>query len=88
MLERTSLLARVLYGAGIRRNDVISIISENRFEFPAITFGAFYLSAIVAPVNITYTERKIELFKMKSYLSLDYMNEIKLKIVTYIFRRA
>lgn len=61
MLEQTSRLARVLHGAGIRQNDVISIISENRFEFPAIVFGAFYLGAIVAPVNITYTERKIKM---------------------------
>lgn len=59
MLDQTSLLARVLHGAGVRQNDVISIISENRFEYPAIVFGAFYLSAVVAPVNITYTERKI-----------------------------
>lgn len=58
MLDQTSLLARVLYGAGVRQNDVISIISENRFEYPAIVFGAFYLGAVVAPVNITYTERK------------------------------
>ncbi|XP_037050002.1 4-coumarate--CoA ligase 1-like [Bradysia coprophila] len=60
MLEQTSLLARVLYGAGIRQNDVVSIVSENRFEFPAIVFGAFYLSAIVAPINTTYTERELK----------------------------
>lgn len=59
LLDHSSLLARVLYGAGIRQNDVISIVSENRFEYPAIVFGAFYLSAIVAPINTTYTERKI-----------------------------
>lgn len=57
MLDQTSLLARVLYGSGVRQNDVISIISENRFEYPSIVFGAFYLSAIVAPVNINYVER-------------------------------
>lgn len=61
MLDQTSLLARALYGAGVSQNDVISIISENRFEYPAIVFGAFYLGAVVAPVNITYTERKIKL---------------------------
>ena len=60
MLDNTSLMARTLYGAGVRQNDVISILSENRHEFPAITFGAFYLNAIVAPVNVTYTERKLK----------------------------
>lgn len=64
MLDQTTLMARVLYGAGVRQNDVISIISENRLEYPAIVFGAFYLSAIVAPVNVTYTERKL-IFKSK-----------------------
>lgn len=58
MLDQTTLLARVLYGAGVRQGDVISIISENRHEYPAVAFGAFYLSAIVAPVSITYVERK------------------------------
>lgn len=53
-------MCRALYGAGIRQNDVISIISENRIEYPAIAYGAFYVSAIVAPVNPTYTERKFE----------------------------
>lgn len=59
MLDQTSLLARVLYGAGVRQNDVISIISENRFEYHAIVFGTFYLSAIVAPVNVNYVERQL-----------------------------
>lgn len=59
VLEQSKLMARTLYGAGLRRNDVISIISENRLEYPAIAFGAFLLNAIVAPVNLTYTERKL-----------------------------
>ncbi|KAG4075442.1 hypothetical protein HA402_015095 [Bradysia odoriphaga] len=59
MLLKSSLYARVLYGAGIRQNDVVSIVSENRFEFPAIVFGAFYLSAVVAPINTTLTEREL-----------------------------
>lgn len=60
LLEQTTLLARVLHGAGIRPNDVVSILSENRLEFPAIVFGAFYLKAIVAPINTTYTERELK----------------------------
>ncbi len=58
MLQQTTLMARVLHGAGATQNDVISIMSENRFEYPAITFGAFYLGIAVAPVGVTYTERK------------------------------
>lgn len=58
MLHQTSLMARVLHGAGAKQNDVVSIVSENRFEYPAVTFGAFYLGVIVAPASVTYTERE------------------------------
>lgn len=58
MLRQTTLMAKVLHGAGVRHNDVISIVAENRHEYPAISFGALCLNAIVAPVNVTYTERE------------------------------
>ena len=52
-------MARTLDGFGVKENDVISILCENRHEFTAIAFGAIYLNAIVSPINVTYTERKI-----------------------------
>lgn len=58
MFEQSTRVARALHGAGVRQNDVIGIMSENCLEFPAIAYGALYLNAIVAPVNVTYTERK------------------------------
>ena len=51
-------MAKSMFSAGVRENDVIGIVSENRLEFPVISFAAFYLGAIVSPINITYTERK------------------------------
>lgn len=59
MHDQTSLMARVLYGAGARQNDVVAIVSENRFEYPAIVFGSFYLGVIVAPASSAYTEREL-----------------------------
>jgi acyl-CoA synthetase (AMP-forming)/AMP-acid ligase II len=56
--------ARVLYGAGLRQNEAIAILSENRIEFPVIAFGALYLNAIVAPLNVTYTEREQKFLKI------------------------
>lgn len=47
-----------MHSFGIRQNDVVGIMSENRLEFPAIAFAAIYLGAIVTPINITYTNRK------------------------------
>jgi acyl-CoA synthetase (AMP-forming)/AMP-acid ligase II len=57
-LDKSSEVARSLHGAGLKRNDVISVISENRHEFPVVSFGAFYLNATVAPISALYTERK------------------------------
>ncbi|KAG4074567.1 hypothetical protein HA402_005632 [Bradysia odoriphaga] len=60
MLDQTSLMARVLHGAGAKQNDVIAIVSENRFEYPAVVFGAIYLGVIVAPCSVTQTERELK----------------------------
>lgn len=43
---------------GVKEGDVIGIFSENRLEFPVIVFAAFCLGATVAPLNVTYTDRK------------------------------
>ena len=51
-------VAKALYGAGFRRGDSLAIVSENRIEFPAITIGTILLNGIVAPLNVTYTERE------------------------------
>lgn len=56
-LKQSVTMAKTLHEIGVRQNDVIAIISENCHEYPAIAFGAFYLNAIVAPINVTYTER-------------------------------
>ena len=61
ILEQSIKIAKTLHELGVRQNDVISIVSENRNEYPAIAFGAIYLNAIVAPINVTYTERKVSL---------------------------
>jgi long-subunit acyl-CoA synthetase (AMP-forming) len=51
-------MAKMLYDAGIRQNDVISIISENRNEYVAVSFATLFLNAILAPINSTYTDRE------------------------------
>ena len=58
ILEQSVKVAKALYGAGIRQNDVVSILSENRLEYAAIAYGTIFLNAICAPANYAYTERK------------------------------
>ncbi|CAO1315869.1 unnamed protein product [Diamesa serratosioi] len=52
-------IAKSMHFAGVHKNDVIGIVSENRSEFPMISFAAFYLGAIVTPINFTYTDREL-----------------------------
>lgn len=59
--EQSITIAKSMHFAGIQKNDVIGIVSENRSEFPVISFGAFHLGAIVTPINFTYTERKLDM---------------------------
>ncbi|CAO1315847.1 unnamed protein product [Diamesa serratosioi] len=59
LLEQSLIMAKAMHSFGIRQNDVVGIVSENRLEFPAIAFAAFYLGAIVTPINITYTNREL-----------------------------
>ncbi|KAL1399115.1 hypothetical protein pipiens_008466 [Culex pipiens pipiens] len=61
LLEQSVRLAECLRTlAGIRVGDVIGIVSENRLEFPAVLFGALFVGATVAPINLTYSERELE----------------------------
>lgn len=43
---------------GVKEGDVIGLYCENRLELPVIVFAAFCLGATIAPINVTYTDRK------------------------------
>lgn len=43
---------------GVKEGDVIGLCSENRLEFPVVVFAAFCLGVTIAPLNVTYTDRK------------------------------
>lgn len=58
LLQRSVRLAECLQAAGVGVGDVIGLSSENRPEFAVPVFASFLLGATLAPLNITYTERK------------------------------
>lgn len=60
LLDRSIAVAKALIAAGVRPGDVISIVSENRFEFAYILFGTLLLNCTFAPINLTYSEREME----------------------------
>lgn len=59
LVTRSIEVAKGLLVAGIRPGDVVSIISENRFEFPYILFGTMFLNCTCAPINATYNEKEL-----------------------------
>ncbi|XP_055616636.1 uncharacterized protein LOC129762426 [Toxorhynchites rutilus septentrionalis] len=61
LLEQSVRLAECLQQfAGVRVGDVVGIVSENRLEFPAVLFASIFLGAMVAPINLTYSERELK----------------------------
>lgn len=54
-------LAHVLKHLGIKSNDVVGLSSENCVEYAITLFAAFAVNATVAPLNVTYSERKYKL---------------------------
>lgn len=48
--------AECLQAEGVHEGDVVGLCSENRIDFPCAMFGAIYLGATVAPLNLTYLE--------------------------------
>lgn len=59
LLDRSIGVAKALIAAGIKAGDVISIVSENRFEFAYVLYGTILLNCTFAPINLTYTEREM-----------------------------
>lgn len=60
LLTRSIETSKALLRAGIQPGDIVSIISENRFEFTYIYFGTIFLNCAVAPLNPTYSEKEFE----------------------------
>lgn len=54
--SRSIRYAECLQNEGVGCGDVVGICSENRIDFTCALFGAIYLGATVAPLNLTYSE--------------------------------
>ena len=52
-------ISKALTAVGVKLGDVVSIVSENRFEFAFVMFGTIFLNCTFAPVNNLYSKRKI-----------------------------
>ncbi|KAI4479669.1 hypothetical protein M0802_014364 [Mischocyttarus mexicanus] len=60
ILEKSVKLAEVLKKHNIKVEDKVSIISENHCNWIVAAYASVYLSAVVAPINLVYTEVEFE----------------------------
>lgn len=59
IVNKSVEVARALLAAGVKPGDVVSIVSENRFEFVFVLFGTLFINCTLAPLNNTYSEREL-----------------------------
>jgi 4-coumarate--CoA ligase len=59
LLKKAYNVANSLRALGLKSGDVLSIVSENRFEFAFTLFGCMLENITVAPINLTYSEREM-----------------------------
>lgn len=59
LLNKSIEITKALIAHGVSNGDVVSIISENRFEFVYALFGTIFLNCTLAPLNHTYSEREV-----------------------------
>ncbi|XP_037042998.1 luciferin 4-monooxygenase-like [Bradysia coprophila] len=60
VLSKSIVISKSLLATGIGPGDVVSIVSENRFEFIFALFGTMFLNRPIAPLNHTYSDRELE----------------------------
>jgi acyl-CoA synthetase (AMP-forming)/AMP-acid ligase II len=58
--EKSLLVARCLYQQGIRKYDKVGIVCDNRFDFLEIAYGAIFVGAVPALINIAYKELEMD----------------------------
>lgn len=59
LLNKSIEITKALIAAGIKPGDVVSMVSENRFEFIFVLFGTIFLNCPMAPLNHSYGEREL-----------------------------
>lgn len=59
VLNKSIEIAKALIVHGIRQGDIVSIISENRFEFVYAILGTIFINCPLAPLNHTYSKREL-----------------------------
>ncbi|XP_055548192.1 uncharacterized protein LOC129733475 isoform X2 [Wyeomyia smithii] len=55
ILQQSLKVAHQLKNYHIGKGSIVAVISENRIEFPMVSFAAFFRNATIVPINPNYT---------------------------------
>lgn len=59
IIEKSIEIAKALLSSGINEGDVVSIMSESRFEFVYVLLATIFINCSFAPLNHTFNEREV-----------------------------
>ncbi|XP_037039131.1 4-coumarate--CoA ligase 1-like [Bradysia coprophila] len=59
LLSKSITIAKALLAAGIKQGDVISVVSESRFDYVYVLFGTIFINCVLAPLNHAYSASEL-----------------------------
>lgn len=59
LLNKSLEISKALLAAGIKQGDIVSVVSECRFDYVFVLFGTIFINCVVAPLNHTYSGREL-----------------------------
>ncbi|TGZ46387.1 luciferin 4-monooxygenase [Temnothorax longispinosus] len=86
ILDTSRKLAIYLQREGLRTNDTMAVCSENNLEFCIPVCAAFYLGAIVCPLNPLYSERELKHALAISKPKFIFISPVALDTVRKVFK--
>lgn len=59
LLYESIRISKALLAAGIKRGDIVSVISESCFDYVFVLFGTLFINCTLAPLNHTYSSGEL-----------------------------
>lgn len=60
LMNKSITISKALLAAGIKQGDIVSVISESRFDYVFVLFGTIFINCTLAPLNHTYTSSELK----------------------------
>ncbi|KAJ6633967.1 Luciferin 4-monooxygenase [Pseudolycoriella hygida] len=60
VLHKSINVSKALLAAGIKRGDIISVVSESCLDYVFVLFGTIFINCTLSPLNHTYSTRELK----------------------------